>query len=62
MSKTTTKNTLQSRVREVQAKLANLEKVCYGTPEASSVRPAISQASAALNSVAFNEQVERLEV
>lgn len=56
------KKSLQSSIREVQTKLASLEKECYATPAAASVRPAISQASAALNALTFREQVERLEV
>lgn len=56
------KKSLKTSIREVQTKLAKLEAECYGIPSAGSVRPTISQAAAALNSVSFNEQVERLEV
>jgi hypothetical protein len=55
-----TAHQLQTRIRAVLDELAELERAAYALPQASSVRPTISQAKNAFDQAGFGVYVNRL--
>jgi len=60
MSNATPQAELSALITDLRESLTRAEKLAYSIPEASSVRPTISQAKAAFSQVGFSAEVGNL--